>query len=203
MANAVIDAIKHRRSIRKFLETPIEKPIVDEIITAGRYAPSPEDDQPWRFIVVTNREKITRLSRDVKKEMLSILKKRIVLQLFYKQLRNRETIEFLYAAAIVPEDTIFFNAPVVILVVTKDRRFYDESCACCAQNMMLAGHSLGIGSCWIGFAHFLNQNKKVLADLQVPSGYHISAALVFGHPQEKPRQPSIRKPMADVINWVE
>jgi nitroreductase len=68
--------------------------------------------------------------------------------------------------------------------------------------MMIAAHTIGLGSCWIGFTKFLNQNKKVLADLEIPSGYHISVALIVGHPQQKPSKPSLRKPMADVINWI-
>jgi nitroreductase len=203
MTNPVIDAIKHRRSIRKFIDKPVEKTLIDEIINAGKYAPSAKNDQPWRFIVITNKEKISHLSKDVQNEMRSIVKKRMILRVSHKQLRNKETIAFLYGAAMAPNDVIFFNAPVLILVVTKNREFYDESCACCAQNMMLAAHSLGLGSCWIGFAHFLDQNKKVLTDLQIPSGYHISAALIIGHPQKKPGQPPIRKPMADVINWIQ
>jgi nitroreductase len=203
MINPVTDTIKHRRSIREFLDKPVEKQLINEIILAGRYAPSAKNDQPWRFIVITDKERIANLSKDVKAQILSILKKRFILQFFYKQLRKKETVGFLYAAAMAPKDMIFFNAPALILILTKDKQFYDESCACCAQNMMLAAHSLKLGSCWIGFANFLNQNKKVLKELQVPKGYHISAALIFGHPKKQPKTGTIRKPMADVIHWIE
>jgi len=203
MINPVIDALKHRRSIREFLDKPVEKKIIDEIILAGRYAPSAKNDQPWRFIIITNKERITSLSKDVKAQILSILKKRFILQLIYKQLRKKETIGFLYAAAMNNEDMIFYNAPALFFILTRDKQFYDESCACCAQNMMLAAHSLGLGSCWIGFANFLNQNKKVLKELQVPEGYHISVALILGYPKKQPKTALIRKPMADVINWIE
>ena len=203
MINPVTDAIKHRRSIRKFIDKPVEKQLIDEIVLAGRYAPSAKNDQPWRFIVITNKEKIASLSKEVKTQILSILKKRIILQLFYKQLRKKETIGFLYAAAMAPKDMIFYHAPALIFILTKDKQFYDESCACCAQNMMLAAHTLGLGSCWIGFANFLNQNKRILENLHVPDGYHISAALIVGHPKKQPKTATIRKPMADVIHWIE
>ena len=203
MTNTVIDAIKQRRSIRSFTDSPIEKETIDEIIQAGKYAPSAKDDQPWRFIVITNKDKIRNLSDQVKNQMKGILKKRLLLQLTHKELRKKKTLMFLYGAAMASTDVIFFNAPALIFILTKKKQFYDASCACCAQNMMLAAHSMGIGSCWIGFANFLNFNNKVLNDLQIPEGYHISAALIFGYKEKDTRKIPLRKPMADVINWIQ
>jgi nitroreductase len=203
MINPVIDAIKQRRSIRGFSEKPVDREILDQIILAGRYAPSVTDDQPWRFIGITNQKKINELSHEVQNAIKSILRKRFVLQFFYRQLRNKETLIFLYGTAFAPDDVIFFGAPALILITTKKRQFYDESCACCAQNMMLAAHSFGIGSCWIGFTSFLNYRKKVLEELHLPKEYHISSSLIFGYPKEHSPQVPLRKPMSDVINWID
>ena len=100
------------------------------------------------------------------------------------------------------EDIIFFNAPALILILTQDKIFFDESCACCAQNMMLAAHSLGIGSCWIGFASALGLNKKLMEEIGIPKDHHISAAIVFGYPKEEIKRPSIRKIQSDIIKWI-
>lgn len=202
MTNDFIQEIKKRRSVRNYKQIPVKKEIIEEIIQAGKYAPSAKDKQPWRFIVLSNREMIRDISNVIKQEIQKIVKKRFFLQLKYPHLRDKNTVRFLAATAFSKKNNLFFNAPVLIFIVTQDKEFYDESCACCAQNMMLAAHSLNIGSCWIGFAHFLQLNKEWLEKIGVPQDYHISAALVFGHPDGGPPRASLRKPLADVINWI-
>ena len=51
--NQVLDAIYSRRSVREFLDEPIEPALLDEIIKAGTWAPSGLNNQPWRFAIVT------------------------------------------------------------------------------------------------------------------------------------------------------
>lgn len=202
MSTDLIEQLKKRRSIRSYKGDHVDKELIEEIIQAGRYAPSATNRQPWRFIVITQKQMIDDIAVVVKNEMKNILKKRFILKYFYPSLRNENTVKFLAATVFSDKDILFFNAPVLIFVVTKKRRFFDESCACCAQNMMLAANSLGLGSCWIGFAHFLGLNKKWMNKIKVPDGYHISAALVFGHPEKIPSRAPLRKPEADVINWI-
>lgn len=203
MTNDLIKIIKERRSVRRFTQDPVDKEVIREIIQAGRYAPSAENSQPWKFIVITNTDEIQHLSRRIKEELQKLIKRRWIARFSLKELKDEDTLRFLYAVSCTKEDTIFFHAPVLVFIITKDRLMYDESCACCAQNMMLAAHALGIGSCWIGFASALGLSPEMLTRLGVPETYHISAALVFGHPQEKPKKASIRKIEADVINWIE
>lgn len=202
MNEEFIDCIKTRRSIRKYLAQPVEKKTIDQIIQAGKYAPSAENTQPWRFIVITNPNIINELSKGTKIEIKNLLKWRHLLRFKYPELRDRETLKFLFGVSMVEQDSIFFNAPVVVFIVTEKKRFYDESCACCAENMMLAAHALELGSCWIGFAHFIDLNKQLSKKIGIPDGHHISAALIFGHPDGNMGKPSIRKPCSDVINWI-
>jgi nitroreductase len=195
--------IKERRSTRSFKEIPLDKSTINSIIQVGKFAPSAKNSQPWQFIVITNKETIQELSLQVKYEIKKILRRRILYQFFNSDLRKKETLQSLYGLTMAKKDVIFHEAPVVVFIVTKKGVFNDESCACCAENMMLAAHSLEIGSCWIGFAHFLGLNKKVLEKIGVPKNMHIAAALIFGHPTETNKKIPIRKPMADVINWIE
>jgi nitroreductase len=203
MTNEFIKMIKERRSVRRFTKDSVDKEVIHEIIQAGRYAPSAENSQPWKFIVITNTKEIQQLSRRIKVELQNLIKRRWIARFSIKELKDEDTLRFLYAVSSTEEDTIFFHAPVLLFIITKNRLMYDESCACCAQNMMLAAHSLGIGSCWIGFASVLGLSQDMLKNIGVPEGYHISAALVFGHPQGKPKRASIRKIESDVINWIE
>jgi nitroreductase len=203
MSNNIIKQIKERRSIRSYTDQPVSKEKINEIIQTGRYAPSATNRQPWRFIVITNKRMIDDISEAIKDEIHKILRKRFILKIFYPSLKNEKTIQFLTGLIVSKEDMLFFDAPVLIFVVTKKRRFNDESCACCAQNMMLAADALDLGSCWIGFAHFLGLNKEWMKKIGVPKGFHIASALVFGHPKKKPSHAPLRKPTADVINWIE
>ncbi|WP_040214176.1 nitroreductase family protein [Clostridium polynesiense] len=57
----VLSAIKERRSIRKFSSKPVEKEKLNKVLEAGRLAPSARNTQPWRFIVVDDKELIQRL----------------------------------------------------------------------------------------------------------------------------------------------
>lgn len=201
MKSDLINLIKSRRSVRSFQEKLVEKELIEEIIQAGRFAPSAENKQPWKFIVITNTKFIDSLSIEVKNQMKKLLKRRFFYQFFSRGLRKKKTLHFLTAVAYSENDSIFYKAPVLVFVLSKKGFLNDESCACCAQNMMLAAHSLGLGGCWIGFAHVLGLNKKLVRDLHIPQGYHIAAALVFGYPSKKMGKASIRRVDADVIEW--
>lgn len=202
MENEVISCIKTRRSIRNYSERNLPKEIIEEIINAGKYAPSAEDRQPWRFIVITKREFIKKLSEEVKRQIEKVLKNKRKWKKKFNELNDNRMILFLSAVAKSKRDSIFFDAPAVIFIVTDEMMFNDESCACCAQNMMLSAWSMGIGSCWIGFARFLELNNEIMKEIGIPEGYHISACLTFGYPEKIPK-PSMRKPTADVIKWIE
>ena len=203
MTNPVIQSIKERRSIRNFEQKEIDKEILRGIIQTGKYAPSPMNRQPWKFIVITNRDFIQDLSLQVKEELKNLLRKRFIKKFSIKDLKDKELVRLIYAFSFSDKDIIFFDAPALVFIVTKENLFFDESCACCAENMMLAAHSLGIGSCWIGFASVLGLKKKILHKIGVPDKHHISAAIVFGYPKEKPGRASIRKIGSDIIKWIE
>ncbi len=59
----ILDIIKSRRSIRKFRPDPVPDELVEKLLEAGRWAPSGRNNQPWRFAVVRDRERIKEISR--------------------------------------------------------------------------------------------------------------------------------------------
>jgi len=60
--NDFIKLIKERRSIRRYTDRPIEKRMLEEIVDCGRLAPSAKNIQPWHFIVVTDKEKLSKIA---------------------------------------------------------------------------------------------------------------------------------------------
>ncbi|AKB59213.1 nitroreductase family protein [Methanosarcina barkeri] len=60
--NKVINTILNRRSVREFTDKPVSKEDINTILNAGHWAPSGLNNQPWRFIVIRDRETIQKLS---------------------------------------------------------------------------------------------------------------------------------------------
>ena len=58
-----MNSIFHRISVRKYEDRPVEKEKIMEILKAGMQAPSACNQQPWEFFVVTDKEKIQKLSK--------------------------------------------------------------------------------------------------------------------------------------------
>ncbi len=119
----ILDFIKSRRSIRKFLDKPIEKENLDKILEAARWAPSAGNCQPWRFIVVTDRQRIKKFDP------------------FFHQpwVINAPTIIVVLSA---PEDSRKRYGP--------SSEWFVQDCAAASQNMLLMAHGLGLGAVWIG-----------------------------------------------------
>lgn len=148
-----IECIMTRRSVRKFKEQPVEWDKIGKILDAGRYAPSSGNLQNWKFIVVSDKEK-----------------KKVI------------------AEASAGQHWIA-DAPYIIVIISepdKANRFYGirgerlyaiQNCAAAAENMLLAAHSLGLGSCWIGafdenkISSILNLIKEVRPHVILPIGY--------------------------------
>jgi nitroreductase len=177
------DCIRGRRSVREYLDKPVERENVEGILDAGALAPSARNTQQWRFTVVESRDEIKRLS-DGSKRNLGLLG------------RGLDLAERLTSV----EDTIFYNAPLLIIVSGKrDDKWAKIDCSIAAQNMMLAAYSMGLGSCYIGLANSLNNDKRILKDLGLPGDYEIIAPLIFGYPRKWP-EPKERKPQ--VLKWI-
>ena len=203
--NEILHNIKTRRSRRDFFDKSIPDEVVEEIIEAGRYAPSALNKQPWKFIVVTNKDIIKKLSSIVKEKTLKIVKFLPVLKLFKSALRDPQVIGAIKKTISSDDDTVFYNAPLLILIASEEGGgpYVSKDCAFASQNMMLYAHSLGISSCFIGRADFLKMSKTAKDIIGLPLHHIIQSAIVFGYtPQgeNKPLAPARRKD--NIINWV-
>ena len=142
--NEILKAIKERRSIRSFKPDMPPKEDIEKIIEAGLYAPSGMGRQTPIIVAVTNKEK---------RDELSVL--------------NASVMN-------MPRDP-FYGAPVVLVVlVPADRPTGVEDGSLALGNMLLAAHSLGLGSIWIHRAKEEFEDarwKKLLRDLGVEGEY--------------------------------
>ena len=125
--NAIIEAIRKRRSVRSYQSKTIPKDIINAIIQAGNEAPSAMNSQPWRFVVVEdekikgkflaaalpNAKKILEAVKDVDPQRYEMIKKR------YSELKDPE----------------YYSAPVIVFVIGSGR-YADHSCPLACENMM-------------------------------------------------------------------
>ena len=172
--NEVLKAIKERRSIRAFKPDAVPAELIDQIIEAGLYAASGRNHQGSIILAVTNKEL---------RDRLSVL--------------NQQIGGF-------PEGMDpFYGAPAV-LVVLEDKNWptsvYDGSLV--MGNLMLAAHSLGLGSCWIHRAKEefeLPEYKQLLKDLGAEGEYVGIGHCVLGYPACEYPEPPERK--ANRVYW--
>jgi len=182
-ANDVIKCIYTRRSIRRYLSKKVPKRLIDELLNAGVMAPSAMNSQPWHFTIVEDKELINELARIV--------------------IKKQGLVGWLIKAGIKLKKfkSIFYNAPLLIIISGRSSYMWlKDDVNLAVENMFLAAHSLGLGSCWIGFAKILNKDKDSLRRLGIPNDFEIVAPLIFGYPaQIKDRIPN-RKPK--ILKWI-
>ena len=168
----VMALIKGRRSCRSYKPDAVPEKVIDRILEAGTWAPSAMNKQPWKFIVITDRQVIRDLSDRVKKAMLGNAAVMSV-----ARYAERFTAS---------KDLVFYGAPLLIFIIGDEKdEWMPVDTGLCAQNMFLYAYSEGLASCWIGFSHQLNKDPEALKKLKVPAGNKIQGAFIFGYPAEK------------------
>jgi nitroreductase len=197
LSNPVLRNIYGRRSVRRYKPDPVPYDVLLEVIKAGTYAPTARNQQPWRFVVITDKAQIDRYSGRAKELWKGDVGREIAASM---GIGEGEFSKYALMMS-VPGLHIFHHAPAVVLIFAPESPFVQEDCACAAENMMLAARSLGLGSCWIGFARPLGADEKTRAELRVPEGHGLKAALVFGFPANDPGKAPARNEDV-IINWV-
>jgi len=182
----IIEIIKSRRCVREYTGEQIPDPDIKFLIDCAGYAPSGLNMQPWGFLVIQNKAVIKRLSEIGKKSMIPIL----------EPFKDTSSTAADYLAFLKKEGSdMFYDAPVLVIILGKKNAptaVYD--CAMAAQTMMLAAHSIGIGSCWIGGIQRALMDEKLMKELGAPEGYIIVAPLIFGYPKDRTQMPDRKEP---------
>jgi nitroreductase len=120
----VMEAIKTRRSIRKYSDRPIEEEKLRLVLEAARLAPSAANGQNWRFIVVRNKDTIQRL----------------------KEAANGQT-------SVGEAPAVIVACATSRRVMTCNQPTDTVDCSIAMSYMILEAHELGLGTCWLGHFH--------------------------------------------------
>ena len=164
--NPVVNAIMERRSIRKYLDRPVEHEKLMTIARCAINAPSGMNQQPWVVRIVEDPQLISEVTEVYKKANAEQVKR---------------DADF---------KNMFRNAPNLICVCTPANGGGQLDAGLLGENVMLAAQALGLGTCCLGGpVRFLKSNADArffLERLDIPSDYELNYIIAIGYPDEQP-----------------
>lgn len=192
----LMDVVKARRSIRKFKAEPVPQEDIENILEAGRLAPSGSNLQPWRYIIVKDAGVRAQLAKASPVPFFSTAPVIIVCCIDREVLHSRGTRyrELQEAGAFLGAST-----PTEEVKALLKKRGIDElaeranlafNAAISITHMDLRAVDLGLGTCWIGL--YDSDILKELLDIE--DRYHIVNVLLVGYPDQAPAvRPRLKK----------
>jgi nitroreductase len=171
----VIEAIKTRRSTRKFKARAVEMEKLQQIVEAGRFGPTGGNAQGNHFFVISNATVLMML-KDMVQTAFAKMELRDDL---YKSLKNSIMLSQ------KGNYSFSYNAPVLIVVANKkDYGNNMADVACAVENMMLAANELDLGSCYINQLKWLNEEPSIrgyLGTLGLKDDERVYASVAIGY----------------------
>jgi nitroreductase len=178
-----LEAIRTRRSVRKFSDAPVEPEKLQAVLEAARQAPSWSNLQCWRFIVVTDsavKEEIGNLS---------------FVESFFGPKGYKSN----------PAQKALANAPVVIVACAdpgqsgeiRGQQYYLADMGIASANLMLAAHDLGLGTVFVG----VFDEERLGELLRIPPELRIVGLFPLGYPLEPGKGGPSRKPFEEIVSY--
>lgn len=168
----VIDAIHSRRSIRAYRPDPVERSVIADLLWHAVQVPTPpiSGEAPWAFCVFEGVNRISGYGARAKR---------------YARDHQRPGRPRTWAEQ--PDFKVFWDAPVLVLICARSGN-PEAPFDCCraGQNLMLAAHGRGLGSCWVGAPLPWLQSPGIAGELGLPQGFEPAVAMVLGHSAESP-----------------
>lgn len=175
-------AIQTRKSIRRYQEKAVSQELVTRIVEAARMAPSGNNTQPWRFIVIRDDET-----------------KEKIIQVEHNQIWMKTAPVFIACIAdlearLVKSEQIWIDEhselPEVKLIIR------DTTIA--IEHMVLEAEDLGLGTCWTAWY----EQEKIKEVLRLPDNKYVVAVLTLGYPElETSAKATPRKPLDSLVYY--
>jgi F420 biosynthesis protein FbiB-like protein len=188
----VLKAIKERRSIREFEKKDVELDKLQLILEAGTWAPSANNGQPWKFVVVKDKNTKERLLRRFLDRMQDY---------FERQGMPSDKIRDFWSGILSAPVCIFVFCDTNVVEIEKEFEEIEmlwstQGVSAACQNMLLAAHALGLGTVWTGASLIVDDDVK--SALEVPDGVRLVTMIAVGYPASRPAPP-IRRSLSDVV----
>ena len=176
--NETLKTIKERYACRNFTGTPIEQDKIEAIALAGVQSPSGMNCQPWKIIVVQNKELIDEMNDTLMNKLASLEDKTL-----YDRMMSRG-------------GKVFYNASAFYVVAKLPGK--DLDCGIVIENMALAASSLGVDNVICGLATLLINDEcgAPYKEKLIPEGYEFGVALLAGYAANEggvPHEPDMSK----------
>jgi nitroreductase len=178
----VLEAIQNRRSIRRYQATPVDDKAVETVLEAARLAPSWANTQCWRFIVVRDEGNRNRIA-DTLFANPDVGEKNPA----EKAIRMAPVL--IVACAELAQSGFYNSKPT-----TDKGDWYMFDVALAMQNLVVAAHSLGLGTVHVGSF----DAREVAGILKVPDGFCVVEMTPLGYPDQQPK-PRPRKELAEIV----
>lgn len=177
------ELLEKRRSVRDYEDRPVPLETVKAIIADSIKAPNAGNRQPWKFIIVNNKEMMKRISDASKATIIAGIEK------------NPDSPMKGYLEILKKEDfNVFYNAPCLVFIVGPAKNpTIAQDCGLLAAYFMLSAASRGLGTCWIAQGAEA-RDPALLQELGLPEGYRFWAPIILGYPKAVPPMPPRKEP---------
>jgi nitroreductase/NAD-dependent dihydropyrimidine dehydrogenase PreA subunit len=210
----LVNVMQSRRSCRSFQEKPVPRDLLEDLVKIGVAAPSGSNCQLWTFTILPDRAAVERLAKGVGdffrrlnrtaektwlRKGLRLMGKPELEQYFRD---HHQTVkEALQRWEEEGRDLLFHGAPAAIVVGSKKQASCPgEDALLATQNILLAAHVLGLGTCLIGFAvSAMRRDRSILRRIGVHDDENAYAVIALGYPREAYARLTGRKQA--VVRW--
>ena len=165
-SNEAIKNIMTRTSIRQYTDEPVSKADIEMMLRAGMAAPTAVNRQPWHFVVIDSKEKLSELAG------------------------NNPRGGMLKQAALA----IVVCGNMDKALQGTAQGFWIQDCSAATENILLAANALGLGAVWTGLYPDEKRSSEVSKVLKLPQTFIPLCTIVIGHPAEHPQPKDKWKP---------
>jgi len=174
-----LNLVKKRRSIRRFLDKPVEREKIITCLEAARLAPSAQNVQPWRFLVIDDPETKNRFANDVFSGIYTVSRFAAKAPVFILQLASLDFITNVIGKQI------------------QNVHFYLIDTGIAGEHIVLQATDLDLGTCWIGWFNM----RKARKFFNIPKKYKIVNLFALGYFEKKPPREKKRKRLEEIVSF--
>jgi nitroreductase len=205
---SLVRLMQSRRSCRNYTDSPVPRDMLDDLVRVGTMAPTGTNSQLWSFTVLTDRQVVMELGLAVKEFFVKLNRRaknpvlRALSRLFFKDVLgiyyrdHHETVqEGIRQWEEEQRDRLFHGAPAAILIGSRPGGSTPrEDALLASQNMLLAAHAMGLGTCLVGFVvEALRHKPGILSALGIPPDEKVHSVIAVGYPDEEYQHPAGRR----------